>query len=186
MTRTPQQNNCGPSLTFDIPIRPQTWKRVNIVHGHGVKAKADKSYQQTIALHGLKARQSVPTWPLDSHYGLIVWVTLANRKSGDVDNYGKAVMDALNKVLWNDDRQIRSLHVILTEPGTPGLRLHVDTVTGTGERRMLAMVVERDHEIDLRKAAERALAEARAETKRAERVEHGTVAPGTHTQAPPK
>ncbi len=136
MTRTPQQNARGPSLTFDIPIRPQTWKRVNMVMTtkgpRGVKAKADKSYQQTIALHGLKARQSAPTWPLDARYGLIVWVTLSTWGNGDCDNYGKAVMDALSRVLWNDDRQIRSLHVILTEPGTPGLRLHVDTVTGTG------------------------------------------------------
>lgn len=119
-----------PSLTFEIPIRPQTWKRVNIVRTkkgvHAMKAKGDKDYQRAVGLYALKARQSVPTWPLDARYGLVAWVTASTRATGDVDNYGKAVMDALNGVLWDDDRQVRSLHVILTEPGTPGLRLHVD------------------------------------------------------------
>ena len=31
---------------------------------------------------------------------------IAHTKRGDVDNFLKAVMDALNKLLWNDDAQI--------------------------------------------------------------------------------
>ena len=30
---------------------------------------------------------------------------------GDIDNYAKLVMDALNKIAWNDDRQISRLYV---------------------------------------------------------------------------
>lgn len=127
------------SLHFAVPVKPQTWKRVNIVTTksgtRALKAKGDRAYQQTIAMHGLKARQSVPTWPLDATYGLIVWVTLSDRRSGDVDNYGKAVMDALNGTTWNDDRQVRSLHVILTEPGRPGLTIHVDVDKAAADTR---------------------------------------------------
>jgi len=32
-------------------------------------------------------------------------------KRGDIDNYAKLVMDALNKVAWDDDRQIGRLYV---------------------------------------------------------------------------
>ena len=30
---------------------------------------------------------------------------------GDIDNFAKAVLDAMNGKLWDDDKQIESLHV---------------------------------------------------------------------------
>lgn len=33
----------------------------------------------------------------------------STRKQGDIDNYAKTVLDALNGVVWRDDRQIRKL-----------------------------------------------------------------------------
>lgn len=38
-------------------------------------------------------------------------VYLCGGHEGDVDNYGKAMLDSLNGIAWKDDRQVRKLTV---------------------------------------------------------------------------
>lgn len=43
----------------------------------------------------------------------------------DADNFGKAALDACNKIVWNDDGQIVSLQIVKTYALEPRLRLSV-------------------------------------------------------------
>jgi crossover junction endodeoxyribonuclease RusA len=36
-----------------------------------------------------------------------------SKMRGDIDNYAKTVLDALNGIAWEDDRQIKSLEVVI-------------------------------------------------------------------------
>ncbi len=47
------------------------------------------------------------------------------RRDGDIDNYMKAVLDAGNGVLWDDDRQIWDLHGFFDESAEPRVELTV-------------------------------------------------------------
>ena len=70
------------------------------------------SAQESFGLAALEARARWEqtherVWPrsLDCEYSIAVWAYRAARR-GDYDNFGKQVNDALNGVLWADDRQI--------------------------------------------------------------------------------
>lgn len=45
---------------------------------------------------------------------------------GDLDNYAKAILDALNKVAYVDDKQIVDLHVMRVYSDTPGFCIDID------------------------------------------------------------
>lgn len=48
---------------------------------------------------------------------------------GDIDNYLKALLDALNGILWQDDRQIVELHVYkLLDREDPHAQLEIRTL----------------------------------------------------------
>ena len=50
---------------------------------------------------------------------------MTHSTQGDVDNYAKAVLDALNGVAWKDDKQINRLHVRRSYGNTSGFSLNV-------------------------------------------------------------
>lgn len=51
--------------------------------------------------------------------GKIVYKT----SRGDLDNYSKALFDALNKIIWEDDSQIVDYHVVKRYSTTPGIKI---------------------------------------------------------------
>jgi Holliday junction resolvase RusA-like endonuclease len=50
-----------------------------------------------------------------------IWHT----KKPDIDNLAKAVMDALNGIVWKDDSQICELSAVKIYDVTPGIQLEV-------------------------------------------------------------
>jgi Holliday junction resolvase RusA-like endonuclease len=104
-------------LTFTIPGPPVPKARARVVATKGGKARSytpekTASYQQVVAWRALRARQEVSGWPYGraltpetaARFGLLVTVYHSTR--GDWDNYGKAVSDACNGILWHDDEQV--------------------------------------------------------------------------------
>ena len=56
-------------------------------------------------------------------------VTFSTARAGDVDNRAKTVLDALNGVVIEDDRQLLDLHArMVPARGSPGCHVVVDTI----------------------------------------------------------
>lgn len=53
--------------------------------------------------------------------------TVGSRRYGDLDNHVKAVMDALNGVVWVDDAQVVEMHAYKIE-GSPRIEIDIDEV----------------------------------------------------------
>jgi crossover junction endodeoxyribonuclease RusA len=53
-----------------------------------------------------------PDWPLDRRYWVEIFLVPPSEASmGDVDNYAKNYLDALNGIAWKDDKQVDRLTV---------------------------------------------------------------------------
>ena len=55
--------------------------------------------------------------------------SVTSRRYGDIDNLVKAILDGLNGVLWQDDKQISDLHVTKNLSGTPHIVIDIEEVT---------------------------------------------------------
>lgn len=100
------------SIAFEVPGPPQSWKRTNDHGGKrltSAKMRQYKSHIATAASAALARKRIAHQWPLDAAYNLVVYVYRrfeARTYPGDRDNYGKVVQDALEGILWDDDRRV--------------------------------------------------------------------------------
>lgn len=101
-------------LSFTVHGPPVPWERVSFGKSTDGKRKGFRpsktaEYEKLVAVHAVAARVKV-AWPWKNQaarFGLVVRV-FRSRSAGDWDNYGKAISDALNGVLWVDDKQVAS------------------------------------------------------------------------------
>jgi Holliday junction resolvase RusA-like endonuclease len=64
--------------------------------------------------------------PLEGDLHVIIEFSLPDRKRRDIDNLSKAVLDAANKIVWNDDTQITHLELIkMVNKEHPGIKMIV-------------------------------------------------------------
>jgi crossover junction endodeoxyribonuclease RusA len=106
-----------------IPWKPHAKQRPRSGRGHTYTPKATKDAEQAIRDAFLAVHPDRP--PEDGP--ITVWIDMTNdyleiqvlpttpwihrKLRGDVDNYAKTVLDALNGIAWVDDKQIRALTV---------------------------------------------------------------------------
>lgn len=96
-------------ITFTVDGPPQVWKRAGRrTIGGRVTTFTEAGHnrmRQRVAWGALEVRPK--WWPLSRRYALAVRVYMPSREhEGDFDNYEKLVADALQGILWADDRQI--------------------------------------------------------------------------------
>jgi len=131
LTATCNANAGRSEMSFWIDGNPVTWKRtVPIPNAAGkvrmVKLEAQEQAGYRIAFAALNRRPR--GWPRSARYAMLVRVNLENHQSeGDCDNYGKLAMDALQKILWDNDRQVDCLVAFKTFGDGPP-RTEVETV----------------------------------------------------------
>lgn len=121
-------------LEFTIPGQPRPWKRVAMVRttkgARGVKTSSARTQAKAIAMHAWHAAIG-RSWPLDQRYH--VWIDIVEKdgRRGDLDNLAKAILDAANGVLWDDDRQVDGLFVrrLPSDKANPRTMIRVVTVT---------------------------------------------------------
>ena len=53
----------------------------------------------------------ISTWRRDLRYSVVIVVHEPDRRSRDLDNFAKPILDGLTGVVWFDDRQIDDLHI---------------------------------------------------------------------------
>ena len=120
------------SLRFTVPI-PAVGKARPRVVGQGGKVHAftpekTRTFERVVALHARVAVARVPGWPKDANYHLAIKVfadsvdveviplpRIKRASRFDLDNVAKAIADALNKVAYDDDRQVTE--ILITDEG---------------------------------------------------------------------
>jgi len=85
---------------------------------------------------GLRAWMETVAWSAKALAGgrvylesVELWLSFYTDEPADASNLTKAVEDALNKIVWKDDRQVRALHVVVLPvgpvPSKPGVKIAV-------------------------------------------------------------
>jgi crossover junction endodeoxyribonuclease RusA len=95
------------NLVFSIPGKPRSWSRIGWNRGHAWdKQKGVKEEIGTLALAAMRKqgqkRTELPVVARLQFYG--------PSTASDLDNLSKLILDALNGIAWEDDRQVIELH----------------------------------------------------------------------------
>ena len=100
------------TLTFFVPGRPVPKQRPRTAHtrsgSHTYTPTGTKLYEKKVRGLALVARQQQGWKRTESPVGMRITVSGG---SGDLDNYGKTVLDALNGIIYYDDKQVEDLTV---------------------------------------------------------------------------
>lgn len=112
------------NIRFTVPFiavqeRPRRVTRGNRSWWYSPTSKE----QALIGSIALVARQKHKTPLLTGPCCVAVHVT--GLKRGDLDNVVKALLDACNKVIWKDDRQVKQIHAYATETGNPQMEVSI-------------------------------------------------------------
>lgn len=103
------------SLDFTVDGPPQPKQRARKGKGgHWYTPEATRQYERAIRLHAMASRYGAfgkGGWPRNGRYRVEVTAHFGDARRRDADNVGKAVLDACNGHLWDDDSQIETLTV---------------------------------------------------------------------------
>ena len=116
-----------PSLEFTIDQQPVSKERPRVYRGKTITPEKTKSYEKLVGTVALFERPK--SWPLDAEYALDIEITNGDKRRRDIDNQLKAIMDGLNKILWNDDSQVVDVRIRSRfERNEGGAYVHVKVV----------------------------------------------------------
>ncbi len=117
-------------LRFEVPGPPVPKGRPRFGKGHAYTPKRTRAYELSVAWHATAARGSINRWPIDARYRVVIEAATPH----DLDNVAKAILDACNGLLWNDDRQVDDLRVVrvVADVGAPGARVTVEVLPSEG------------------------------------------------------
>jgi len=98
-------------IRFVVPGRPHGKRRPRVTM-RGRKAvvytpRETRQYEERVAWEAKAAGARV----LDGPVGVRIICVTSRRNRPDLDNAAKSVLDGLNGICWNDDRQVVELHV---------------------------------------------------------------------------
>lgn len=129
------------SLLFTVPGEPQAKERARVfgfkkasgVGVRGVTPKRTRAYAEVVRSAAMAAVSSAG-WEFgeDEYYSVTIAVYRTHfRKSGDLDNYVKAVLDAMNGAVFDDDRYVRKLAAaLLQDRENPRVEVTVEKMVG--------------------------------------------------------
>jgi Holliday junction resolvase RusA-like endonuclease len=95
---------------FTVPGRPQAKQRPRLFRGTAYTPEATKMYELKMRNCYVDAYENCEPFIGDLYVEVRVY--FSKRNHGDLDNYVKC-LDGLNKVAWNDDKQIKEIHAFL-------------------------------------------------------------------------
>jgi len=118
-----------------IPGKPVSWKRARVNGRRHFTSPKDQAYRDrlrnAVVLYTLGAYP-----PIQAQWNLTIWVSMPMTKrkkpmvrTSDLDNFAKIVGDALEGVLWENDKQIVDLYVHHCA-ATQGGGLWIEAVSG--------------------------------------------------------
>lgn len=114
-------------VTVEITGEPVPKKRARVVDGRAFTPAETVAYEQAI---GWAWREQHHSAPAEGPIRVSVAVRECNRppqRRGDLDNYVKSALDALNGLAWKDDRQVTWIEAhINREAAQPGMVIEVE------------------------------------------------------------
>ena len=117
------------TIKFSVPTVPVPFKRAMTNGKRRYNDPRYSDFKNVIGLHAKLAMQGQA--PLTAPIRITVKVFTKyepdSLRSGDWDNHGKAVSDALNGICFVDDRQIIDGHVLLFK-GEPQLEITLEEI----------------------------------------------------------
>jgi crossover junction endodeoxyribonuclease RusA len=113
-------------FTVQGPPRPKERPRLG-ANGHTFTPKRTLEYEAAVAQVGML--YMARGWPLDGLYRVTVRFVFGDERARDVDNCLKAVLDGLNGVAWDDDKQVMETHASkCVEPGRARTDLFIEWI----------------------------------------------------------
>ena len=103
-------------ITFAVPGNPKPKERPRFVKGYAYTATATKFYEKTVQISAMKelaqwrSENSGRHWTGIGRFSLSCFLFFSDKRNRDIDNCVKAISDALNGMLYDDDRQIDELY----------------------------------------------------------------------------
>jgi crossover junction endodeoxyribonuclease RusA len=115
-------------VDLTLPEPPSANRYWRLARGRAYLSAEAKAYKQEVLIRAIAA--GVPYGRVPFEAGTPVRVTLRwyrSRRAGDLDNRAKVALDALNNVLWLDDKQVVELHLYRYDrPGDGALYVTVE------------------------------------------------------------
>ncbi len=100
--------------------------------GRGFQTAHVKSWQSEVgwaaqqAIRQQAIRMVEGEFPMSGPFRVELTFKLGDRRRIDSDNLSKAVLDAMNGIVWEDDDQVVDLHIRKVRPsGTPGVIVEI-------------------------------------------------------------
>jgi crossover junction endodeoxyribonuclease RusA len=91
-----------------VPGRPVVKKRPRLGRNNNIYTpRKTKEYEELV---GWKAREVIKE-PLKGNVAVYITIYGGSRIQGDLDNYAKSILDGMNKIAYEDDKQICSLSI---------------------------------------------------------------------------
>lgn len=112
--------------TFTINGMPVAWQRPQSgvsKRGRPFTYTPNKtlSFQREVQRAAMAAR-------IRAHQGVVAMTIRFFGSRGDIDNLAKSILDGLNAIAYNDDKQVEELHVFVDRRGKPA-RTEVEIAT---------------------------------------------------------
>lgn len=98
---------CSPITIFDVSGTPRPKARARVTRNGTYTPKPTADWERRVGLCALLAGLR----PHKDHVAVTIW--LCGALHGDADNYGKAILDGLNGIAYEDDRQVVQIAVHL-------------------------------------------------------------------------
>lgn len=116
-------------LTFWVEGRPVAKERARTVRTRHGKHRTftpsrTEAWEQRVRLVAQAACSQQRWKPVDTTYRVAITVHRA-RRAGDADNFLKAAKDAMNGVVWPDDRMVTFASVELVDGQGEGMRVRI-------------------------------------------------------------
>ena len=117
-------------ISFKIPGRPVPKGRPRTAKGVIYTPARTREYEQQVKqVADYLGDKSL----YDEDLAVKIKLIFKDRKHGDLDNYIKSITDALNGVLYRDDRQIKEIMAYIKTGQDEGAVILIDKLEGGGE-----------------------------------------------------
>lgn len=97
------------TIAFTVLGRPVGKERARVVNGRAYTPERTRDYERMVGTYAALTLRDQPM--LTGDISLSIRVYVSGGTFADVDNYAKSISDAIQGVLFENDKQVSELHV---------------------------------------------------------------------------